>query len=71
MEKVCPSCGQSFVCKNDRILECWCLKEPLDSNMRKFLSENFSDCLCIICISAFRKCFINYEHQIKYENEKG
>ncbi len=68
MEKVCPSCKLSFVCKNDQITECWCMFEPINSMFRRFLAENFSDCLCVCCIARFRKNFMNYEHQID-ENE--
>jgi hypothetical protein len=69
MEKVCPRCIKSFICRNDDILECWCLNEPLTSDFRKFLAENFSDCLCAECITDLRKCFSNYQQQITIENE--
>ncbi len=71
MEKVCPCCKMSFVCRNDRILECWCLNEPMDSCFRSFLAERFSDCLCANCITGFRKTFFNNEHPINLENEKN
>lgn len=64
MEKVCPRCNNSFVCRNDQILECWCLNEPITSELRKFLADNFSGCLCANCITDLRKCFINYHQQI-------
>ncbi len=70
MEKVCPRCYKSFLCRNDQILECWCLNEPINSDLRKFLADNFTDCLCAICILDLRKrleifsnnYFINEEH---------
>ena len=64
MEKVCPRCNKSFVCRNDQILECWCINEPINSDFRKFLADNFSGCLCAECMTDLRKCFINYPQQI-------
>ncbi len=70
MEKVCPRCNQSFICRNDVILECWCLQEPINSELRKFLADNFSGCLCANCIIQLRKQLSNYQQQLIFENEK-
>jgi len=71
MEKVCPRCYEAFVCKNDQILECWCLKEPISSDLRKFLADNFSGCLCVKCISDLTKVLHKLQQQIIFENENN
>ena len=71
MEKVCPCCFESFVCRNDNILECWCLNEPMDSLFRNFLAEIFSGCLCANCITDLRKRFISNQHQLSIGNGKN
>ena len=70
MEKVCPRCRESFVCRNDQIEECWCFTEPLSSGFRSFLADKFQDCLCVGCIAGLRRNFIIYEQQFNLENEK-
>ena len=69
MEKVCPRCCKSFNCRNDDILECWCLCEPIDAELRKFLADNFSGCLCAECITDLRKSFLKSQQLIIIENE--
>ena len=69
MEKVCPRCCKSFCCRNDDIMECWCLYEPIDPELRRFLADNFSGCLCAECITDLRKSFLNYQQLIIIENE--
>ena len=69
MEKVCPRCCKSFCCRNDDILECWCLLEPIDAELRKFLADNFSGCLCAGCITDLRERFLNYQQLINIEDE--
>ena len=71
MDKICPRCRQSFVCRNDNIMECWCLMEPISVSVREHLDQNFKGCLCHDCIEVISKCLIhNYQPQIIIENEK-
>jgi len=50
MEKICPRCFSSFICRNDNIMECWCLEEKIPVAVREYLSLNFVGCLCKSCI---------------------
>ncbi len=65
MDKICPSCQKLFECKNDQIADCWCINEPINSDFRKFLAENFCDCLCIDCITRYRDKYTNIGDQNK------
>lgn len=64
MKKRCPRCGALFDClHNEDIRLCHCASVELDAKMRKFLKENYSDCLCHNCLvtvkQAFYVCEIN------------
>jgi hypothetical protein len=71
MDKICPNCNKSFVCRNDNILECWCLMEPLSASAREHLADNFVGCLCPECIDINNKSIIhNHQPQIIIKNER-
>ena len=71
MDKICPRCNQSFVCRNDNILECWCLMESISVSVRAYLARNFTGCLCSLCIDDINKSLIhNYQPQSTFGNEK-
>jgi hypothetical protein len=72
MDKVCPCCKRSFECRNDDILECWCLEVSVSRDLRDYLARNYNDCLCRDCIEFIDKSLV-YNHQLKItiENEKS
>ncbi len=70
MVKICPSCHQSFDCRNDNILECWCLEVNIPPDLREYLASNFKGCLCRECIEIINKNIIHINlPKISIENE--
>jgi hypothetical protein len=49
-EKICEKCGVAFECKVDDIANCQCSQIKLSDAAKLFLTENFSDCLCLNCL---------------------
>jgi hypothetical protein len=71
MDKVCPSCKRSFDCRNDAILDCWCLEVSIPPAMRDYLARKFEGCLCRDCIEFIDKnLFNNQQLKITIENEE-
>ncbi len=71
MNKICPSCNRTFECRNDNILECWCLNEKIETAAREFMALNFEGCLCRDCIDRINKSLTcNHQTEIITENEK-
>lgn len=62
MEKVCPRCGAHFVCRHDQIADCHCVNVPLDDVQRRFVAENYDDCLCNRCLTIVQEDF--YSHGV-------
>lgn len=50
IEKKCPRCGKSFICNPNNVANCQCSKVILNENSKKFLKENYNNCLCINCL---------------------
>ena len=50
MTKKCPRCNNSFECSHDS--NCWCSRYAISHDVRIYLKNNFSDCLCEDCIKA-------------------
>ncbi|RMG03856.1 MAG: hypothetical protein D6735_07800 [Acidobacteria bacterium] len=52
-DKICPLCQNKFACgaKDQR---CWCFSVSLDSSTLKKLNQQFSECLCLKCLSSFK-----------------
>lgn len=48
--KTCPRCGASFECKANRVERCDCLDVVLSVQALEYLSEHYSDCLCVACL---------------------
>lgn len=57
MKKVCPRCGVMFDCAHDDIMSCHCATVNLDSQMRHYLEENYSSCLCHDCLETAKTTF--------------
>ena len=53
MTKNCPRCNKEFECQHKAT--CWCSKYSISDNVRLFLKDNFSDCLCEDCLNALIK----------------
>ena len=54
MEKVCPRCGARFVCLQDTGEVCYCAGISLDDAARRFVAENYDDCLCCVCLAVVK-----------------
>jgi len=52
--KKCGKCGKNFECNADNISECRCSTVNLNEHHRKIISEKFSDCLCMKCLSEIK-----------------
>lgn len=39
MEKICPRCGVSFVCRPDKITDCQCAPVKLDNFQRTYIRD--------------------------------
>ncbi len=54
MEKVCPRCGTRFACSLDAVMDCLCAGVALDDAQRRFIADNYDDCLCNDCLRILR-----------------
>lgn len=53
--KQCPHCGQTFVCRNESILDCDCVSIRLTQEARRRIRERYEDCLCVDCLRSFAR----------------
>ncbi|MDE5544490.1 MAG: cysteine-rich CWC family protein [Bacteroidales bacterium] len=53
MEKTCPRCGATFICKeHEDIRNCQCASVRLSENTRTLLQTRYAGrCLCARCLS--------------------
>jgi len=58
-EKVCPICGDSFICKTGDVANCQYSLVDLSEDTRIFLSKTCFDCLCNHCL-----CKINEDVRV-------
>lgn len=56
-EKYCPLCHSVFECKAGNITQCMCAGVVLTETERAYISERFTDCLCINCLLEIKKQF--------------
>ncbi|RZM06127.1 MAG: hypothetical protein EOO88_53835 [Pedobacter sp.] len=49
-EKYCPRCNKRFECKPGSIAACQCVGVNISVELRAFLKERYSDCLCNECL---------------------
>jgi hypothetical protein len=54
MKKICPRCNSSFECQNNNILECDCITVTLSAEDYQYVSNNYTDCLCIKCLNQIK-----------------
>ena len=62
-EKTCPRCGKKFICHHDDdITKCQCASVQLTTEARKYISENYTDCLCADCLCDIltNKLWLNF-----------
>ncbi len=57
MIKKCQKCNQEFDCRHDEILECHCVRVPLNKKALQYLKENYKDCLCNKCLKEVAAMF--------------
>lgn len=59
MLKRCSKCFESFECKSDNIEKCDCSKIYLPDELKKYISNNYSDCLCLNCLIDIKSNYSN------------
>ena len=64
MEKICPRCSASFVCRVDDIELCNCSKIQLSVGVRGYIKDRFGKCLCFDCLQ-----YINQNIKSIIQNE--
>lgn len=57
VQKICPHCHASFICKAHDIANCECQSVKLSSNELAFIKQNYVDCLCPKCLSQVNSFF--------------
>lgn len=48
--KKCPRCGDPFECKPGNITQCQCAGIVLSQELRAYMEQRYSDCLCRKCL---------------------
>lgn len=48
--KSCPRCQAAFECKPGNITQCQCYGIPLTDELRAYVEQRYSDCLCRDCL---------------------
>lgn len=66
-EANCPRCKQVFVCKPENISECDCTKIPLSTEEYRFISSQYTVCLCNACLKDLKK---EYNSKFHYNKPK-
>lgn len=49
--KTCPRCGKPFICRVDEMDSCDCRLVKLSEAQYQFIKSNFTDCLCLTCLT--------------------
>ena len=49
-KKPCPRCGKNFECKAGNISQCQCFGFTLTDELKAYLEQRYSDCLCKNCL---------------------
>ena len=55
MTKSCPHCHCEFECRNDNVLECDCVHVILTREALAYISDRYSDCLCVNCLQEINR----------------
>ena len=48
--KTCPRCKKAFECKSGNITQCQCYEIELTAELKIFIEQRFTDCLCRDCL---------------------
>ena len=56
-QKPCPRCGQLFECKVGDVSHCQCADIKFNEAAYAFVSERYTDCLCINCLKDIEQQF--------------
>ncbi len=51
--KICPRCGQSFICYCS--VDCWCFEISIPEKLNEYLENNYESCLCENCIRELKE----------------
>ncbi|MES2630167.1 MAG: cysteine-rich CWC family protein [Bacteroidota bacterium] len=54
-ENRCPRCEDTFQCKVGDVVNCQCSQVTLTPETYRFISANYSDCLCQKCLLELNK----------------
>ncbi len=49
-QKKCPRCDKGFECKAGSVGECKCSGFKMTEELKVYLEQRYSDCLCISCL---------------------
>lgn len=49
-QKNCPRCNKGFECKAGSISECQCYGFKMTDELKAYLEERYTDCLCRNCL---------------------
>lgn len=49
--KTCPRCGKPFICRVDDVANCDCRLVKLSDTQYEFIKANYSQCLCLTCLT--------------------
>lgn len=63
--KYCPKCSKPFECKPGNITQCQCFEVELSCEESQFIVQQFSDCLCKLCLIELKKEYSKKEHKAK------
>lgn len=55
--KHCGRCQAPFECKVGNITECQCYGVSMSQEEKKFIADNYGDCLCRQCLEAIKTEF--------------
>lgn len=55
--KHCGRCQAPFECKVGNITECQCYGVSMSQEEKKFIADNYGDCLCSQCLEAIKTEF--------------
>lgn len=55
--KACTRCGAAFVCRPDAISHCDCTSIELSAEETRFVSVQYSDCVCKACLQELKEAY--------------
>ena len=62
--KICPGCKKGFECKSGNITQCQCFGITLTSELKVYMEQRYSDCLC-------RDCLLQLQQELNFFKEKA